>query len=110
MNKMNYLSKQQKEILTILALIQSHVINIDNLRKHMWIFKHGVKGNIYRVFYNADWKHLNITPSFRASFSRTLRRLEQRDLIFRDKAGNNNQTKYVNLTQKGWDKCKNIYS
>ena len=54
------------------------------------------------------WKQLNITPSFRVSFSRTLRRLEQRDLIFRDKDGNNNQTKYIHLTQKGWDGCKNL--
>lgn len=105
---MNKLSKHQKEILTILALIRSHIVKIDKLRRHMWIFKHGIKGDIYWVFYNAHRKQLNMTPSFRVSFSRTLKRLEQRGLVIRDKGENNNQTKYIHLTQKGWEICKKI--
>lgn len=109
------LSKAQKEILIAMYRATKKygdIIDINGLRRHMYVMFWGtlkdsevdfefdsMQYKVVSVAYDA--KRLNVTPTFRMSFSRSLKRLDDRGLIVRHKMGNNNQTKGVSLTLNG---------
>lgn len=107
------LSKAQKEILIAMYRATKKygdIVDIKGLRRHMHVMFWGTlkdpdiefNSMNYKVLSIAyDAKKLVVTPTFRMSFSRSLKRLEDRGLIIRHKMGNNNQTKGVSLTLNG---------
>ena len=107
------LSKAQKEILIAMYRATKKygdIVDINGLRRHMHIMFWGslkkptveyasMNYKVLSVAYDA--KQVVITPTFRMSFSRSLKRLNDRGLIVRHKMGNNNQNKGVSLTLNG---------
>ena len=116
--KSTKLSKQEKAILTLIykkiledSQSQKYPINIRGLSKNIAkIFNKGNK-RIKKHGYN---KYL--TPSHRASFSRSLRRLEKRGLLIRsNKDGEitkvtHKKTVTVILTKKGIAVCQKLFN
>lgn len=113
------LSKAQKEILIAMYRITKKygdIVNINGLRRHMFVKFYGTlkspyielsKSNYETLSAAYDSKLLNVTPTFRMSFSRSLKRLENRGLIVREKLGNNNKAKGVSLTLNGLTLLRN---
>lgn len=115
------LSKAQIEILNAIYRATKKygdIVDIKGLRRHMFVMFWGTLKNSdidfefdsmqYKVVSVAyDAKRLNVTPTFRMSFSRSLKRLEDRGLIVRHKIGNNNQNKGISLTQNGLTLLRN---